>query len=447
MLPPQRGSPLALKIVIVGNGVAGITCAFEARRRDPEAEIAVISGETPYFFSRTALMYAFMDRMTRRNLEPYERRVYDKQGIRRIQDWVVDHDASAKTVRLESGVELSYDKLVLAVGAAPNMFPWAGADAVEDGLVHFVSMQDLDACERLTPSTRQAVVVGGGLIGIELTECLRHHGVSVTFLIREPWYWPMALGPEEAEFVAEHMGEHGVDVALTEEMTRIDVDGDGRVESVTTDAGRTIRCQMLGIAAGVRPNIERLKAFADAPEMDRGIIVDERFETSIPDVFAAGDCVSIHHSDGRAPYGEQIWYSAKRHGAVVAANLFGDGVTYEPPIFFNSSKFYEIEYTTVGDVVQLPGGTMSLYRRMPGKPISQRIVYRDDRVIGFNMLGSRWNHEVLETWVRERRSPDYVRRNLRAAQFDNEFGRVNLDRMSEQTLPIADWTHHLEGRS
>ena len=425
-----------MRIVIVGNGVAGITCAFEARSRDPNARITVVSGEADYFFSRTALMYAYMDVMPRQSLEPFERGVYAKQRIDLVRDWVVDLDAGGKTLSLESGRTLSYDKLVLAVGAAPNMFPWEGADQIKEGKVHFVSMQDLDHCERLTPSTKEAVVVGGGLIGIELVECLAHHGVKVTFLVREPYYWPIALGAEEANFVSEHMRQHGVEVALSEEMTKINVDDSGRVAGVETNAGRTIPCQMLGVAAGVRPNLARLQGFEDAPEMDRGIVVDEFFQTSLPDVYAAGDCASIHHSDGRDPYGELIWYSAKRHGALVAGNLFGDRCAYEPPLFFNSSKFFEVEYTTVGDVVRVPPGAMSLYRKMPGSAVSQRVVYVDDRVIGFNMLGSRWDHELLERWIHERRSPEWVKAHLAQAQFDVEFGRVTLARMTETVLPL-----------
>lgn len=425
-----------MKIVIVGNGVAGVTCALESRKRHAHADITVISGETDYFFSRTALMYAYMDLMPRKALEPYERGIYDKKQIRRIRDWVVDLDATAQTVTLQGGESLPYDKLVLAVGAAPNMFPWDGADQVKDGLVHFVSMQDLDACERLTPSTKQAVVVGGGLIGIELVECLLHHGVDVTFLIREPYYWPIALGAEESTFVAEHMREHGAKVALSEEMTKINVDAAGRVCSIDTNEGRTVPCQMLGIAAGVKPNIGRFDGFKDAPKTDRGIIVNERFETSLDNVYAIGDCASIHPTDG-APYGETIWYSAKRHGENVVPNLFGESNTYKPPIFFNSSKFFEVEYTTVGEVVKVPDGAMSLYRKHPSKPVSQRIVYLDDRVIGFNMLGSRWNHEVLTTWIQERRSPDWVNAHLSAAQYDVEFGRMTLSQMTETTLPMT----------
>ncbi len=436
MSPPEERGEF-LRIVIVGNGVAGISCAFEARERNASATITVVSGETDYFFSRTALMYSYMDMMPRKNLEPFERGVYAKKRIDLVKDWVVDLRADEKKVVLKDGGELVYDKLVFAVGATPNMFPWKGADAIKDGKVHFVSMQDLDQCERLTPSTKQAVVVGGGLIGIELVECLHHHGVQVTFLIREPFYWPMALGKEESAFVARHMSDHGIDVALSEEMTQINVDGAGRVSSVDTSNGRNLPCQMLGIAAGVRPAIASFKEFTTAPECDRGIIVNEFLETSLPDVYAVGDCASIHHSDGRKPYGELIWYSAKRQGTLAGKNLFGDKIAYVPPTFFNSSKFFEIEYTTVGDVVRVPENAMSVYRYMPGKDVSQRIVYVDDRVIGFNMLGSRWNHEILERWVEERRTVEFVREHLHRAQYDVEFGRINLNRMRESVLPLG----------
>ena len=423
-----------MRIVIIGNGVAGVTCAFEARKRDPDATITLISGETDYFFSRTALMYAYMDTMTRRNLEPFERGVYDKQRIARHRAWVVDHDADARVVVTDTGERIPYDRLVLAVGASPNRFPWAGLDDAKDGVVHFVSMQDLDACERLTPSTRHAVVVGGGLIGIELVECLRHHGVGVTFLVREDWYWPMALAKEEAEIVAEQLRAHVVDLRLREEMTRVEVDASGRVAAVHTSTGDRIACEMLGIAAGVRPNVDRLSAWRDAPALDGGIVVDATLETSIPGVFACGDCAVIDRGAHERPLHETIWYSAKRQGALVAANLFGDARRYAPPVFFNSSKFFEVEYTTVGEVVRLPEGASSILLRLPRTEISARVVYHEGRVIGFNMLGSRWDHEVLERWILERRDPEWVVRSLGQAQFDVEFGRATLARFQRHDL-------------
>ena len=107
----------------------------------------------------------------------------------------------------------------------------------------------------------------------------------------------------------------------------------------------------------------------------------------------------------------------------------GDSVRYSPPLFFNSSKFFEIEYTTVGDVTRTPEGTKSHYARHPSKEVSINVTYLPDegeRVLGFNMLGSRWNHRILERWVMERRSRDWVLEHLAEAQYDVEFGRVKL---------------------
>ena len=430
-----------MNIVIIGNGVAGITCAQVARQRDAAARITVVSGESDYFFSRTALMYSYMDKMTRRDLEPLERSVYVRQRIELLRDWVVDMDPAAGTIQLERGGALPYDRLVFAVGARPNMFPWTGADAIEDGLVHFVSMQDLDDCERLTKTSRQAVVVGGGLIGVELVESLLYHGVKTTFLVREPsYYWPMALGREEADYISDHLRQHGVDVRLGEEIDNIQVDSQGRVSGIVTNHGHTLPCQMLGIAVGVRPNIDRMREFTTGPELGRGIKVDPTLVTNLPGVFACGDCAEIHLQGRERPLNELIWYSAKRQGALVGRNLFGDSIAYEPPLYFNSSKFFEVEYTTVGSVMDAPEGAPTLYRKLPGKNVSQRIVHDGERVLGFNMLGSRWNHEILERWIAERRSADWVEKNLRTAQYDVEFGRAPLHKHTVTPLPLhKEW--------
>ena len=425
-----------MKVVIIGNGVAGITCANTVREREFDAEITVIGEETKFFFSRTALMYAYMDLMEKRDLEPHERDSYKRQNITLLHDSVVNLDHKAKTIKTKNGEILNFDKLVFAVGAKPNMFPWPGIDAVKEGIVNFVSMQDLEACESLTPSTKKAVVVGGGLIGIELVECLIHHGVEVTFLIREPFFWPVALGKEEARFVTEHMKEHGVNVVYEDELAEVLSDSNGRVSGIKTKNGQNFDCQMLGVAIGVRPNIAPIKNFKDKPKLGRGIVVDQTLKTSLDDVYACGDCAEIHAPNQDKPLIELIWYSAKRQGKLAAENLLGDQVAYEPPIFFNSSKFFEIEYTTVGQVMSLPNGTPTLYLRVPNKNSSLRIVHDNTKVLGFNALGSRWDHELLEKWIANRRSPEYCLAHLKQAQFDVEFGRIQFETVNPETLPL-----------
>lgn len=413
-----------MRFVIVGNGVAGVTAALTLREREPQAEITIVSGETDYFFSRTALMYAFMDQLPRRSLEPYERRVWNAQRIRLVRDWVERIEAS--TAVLRSGERLSFDKLLIAAGSVPNAPDWPGLSDTRDGVVNFVSMQDLDACERLTGSTKRAVVVGGGLIGIELVECLRYHGVAVTFLVREPWYWPAALNREEAEMVTAHIAAHGVDVRFGDEVASVERDSAGRVSAITSKAGDRIECQMLGVTIGVRPAVDWLRGGPVA--VDRGVLVDAGFRTNVPGVFAAGDCAEIHRP-GHAPLIEQIWYSAKRQGRLAALAMLGDAVCYQPPVFFNSSKFFDIEYTTVGDVSNAPERARHHFFALRRKHASIRIVEHEDRVIGFNMLGSRWNHNLLEQWIAERRSYGFVAEALHTAQFDPEFERIEIPQL------------------
>lgn len=433
---------------IVGNGVAGITAALDLRKRDPRAAITVISGESDYFFSRTALMYSFMDRLTRRDLEPYERGVFDAQRIQRVRGWVTELDAQSRTLKLDNGQSVVWDRLLIATGSRPRRPRWPSLDQVRSGLVNFVSMQDLAACEAVARRGGKAVVVGGGLIGIELVECLNWAGMEVTFMIREPWYWPVALSSSESAMAIDHMRHHGVNVLTGESVVAVETNAQGAVEAVTTEHGTRFECCALGVSIGVEPAVDWLHNVSTPPRLSRGIIVDAGFRTSLPAVFAAGDCAELELAE-RSPLVEQIWYSAKRQGALAARSMLGESIQYEPPIFFNSSKFFEIEYTTVGRFVRessltIPSAfkkpedrvaesqvarmpeTREFYFRYPGQDVSLRIAEQNGSVQAFNMLGSRWDHNKFEQWIQERRSLDDVLDRLHQAQFDVEFGRLDL---------------------
>ncbi len=426
-----------MRYLILGNGVAGTTAALTLRAADLEAEITMVSAESDYFFSRTALMYAFMDRMSLRDLEPYERRVFAKQKIRLVRDTVVDLDATRRALSLASGQTLAYDRLLLAVGSLGARPDWPGLESVREGVSHFVTLADLDRCEHLARATREAVVVGGGLIGVELVECLVFHRKKVTFLVRSPWYWPGALAREESEIVSSHIRRHGVDLHGSEEVAGVQSDPGGRIRVVRTKSGAEFPCQMLGIAIGVVPAVAWLQQVKTPPRMGRGILVSPAFETSLENVWAAGDCAEFQH-DGR-PTVEQLWYSAKRQGELAARAMLGNPIHYAPPIFFNSAKFFEIEYTSAGAVGEPPAGARTFFFPFPGREASARIVEQAGAVVGLNMLGSRWDHALFERWIAERRGLSYVVEHLAEAQFDVEFGRVDL-------APLRSYYREWSGR-
>lgn len=425
------------RFVIVGNGVAGATAARTLRARDDRASITLVSDESDYFFSRTALMYALRGQLDRRDMEPFARTSWRDLRIDRVRDRVVDLDAAAGHARTTSGATLAFDQLVVATGSVPQQLRAPGLDEGTKGVVHFVSLGDLDACEALVPSTREAVVVGGGLIGIELVECLVHFGVRVTFLVREPWFWPVALCREEGERIGAALRAHGVDVRLDDSLAAVERDADGRVASVVTARGERIAAQLLGVCIGVEPGVEWLRTVSTPPALRRGVVVDATLRTRLDNVWAAGDCAEVS-LPGAPPFVETIWYAAKRQGELVGHNLRASTPrAYTPPRFFNSAKLLDVEFTTVGELTRVPEGARSVYRAHPTRPLSQRIVHHAGRVLGFNLLGSRWDHTVLSRWMDEDRPLDWVLDHLSEAAFDPEFTRVPYAQCVVHDLPVT----------
>jgi NADPH-dependent 2,4-dienoyl-CoA reductase/sulfur reductase-like enzyme len=263
----------------------------------------------------------------------------------------------------------------------------------------------------------------------------------VTFVVREDWYFPVALDRDEATLVAEHLRRHGCDVRLGVEAERILRDGAGRLRGVGTasapgagtgadSASPELTCDLAVCAIGVVPNTEFLRGSAIGLAPGGANEVDRARRTSVPDVWAAGDCANVTWLDGsRRP--EQLWYTARDQGRAVASSMLGDETCYRRVSWYNSAKFFDLEYTTAGWVPALlswdntpldPGPEVRRwFQRVPGRFESQRIILKGDRVVGLNMLGGRWRHEPLLEWIDQRRSLDFVLTHLAGAQFDEEF--------------------------
>ncbi len=410
-----------MHIIIIGNGISGITAARHVRKRSL-ARITVISGESSHFFSRTALMYVYMGHMRKADIKPYADDFWPKNRIELVQAWVNEVRSGNKQVLLADGTVLEYDKLVIATGSVPNKFGWPGQDL--PGVQGLYSMQDLEAMERDTRRVKRAVVVGGGLIGMEMVEMLCSRKIPVTFLVRDRSFWGDHLPLQEAELIGRHIMEHRVDLRCGTELAGIVPGADGRVCGVRTNSGEEIACEFVGLTTGVSPNIAWL-AGTTGIATGRGVLVNEFLETSATDVYAIGDCAEFHQNPDpeRGPI-EQVWYTGRMMGETVALSLTGQRTSYRPGVWFNSSKFFDIEYQTYGWVrKELRDGESDHYWEHRSGRQALRVVWdTEDRIVkGVHAFGIRLRHEVLDRYITQGTTVDHLMSNFREASFDPEF--------------------------
>ena len=414
-----------MHIAIIGNGISGITAARYIRKLS-DHKITVISAETDYFFSRTALMYIYMGHMRFEDTQPYENWFWEKNRIDLKRAYVKQIDFSNKQLTFDSGKNMSYDKLILATGSTPNKFGWPGQDL--DAVHGLYSYQDLEAMEKHSAGLKRAIIVGGGLIGIEMAEMFHSRHIPVTFLVRENSFWNGVMPPEESAMINRHILEHYIDLRLETELKEIIDNGSGKACAVMTNKGERIDCGFVGLTAGVHPNISFLKE--TELETQKGIVVNEFLETNIPDVYAIGDCAQASHPlPGRRPV-EAIWYTGRMMGENVAYNICkslsasGGKIAYDPGIWFNSAKFLDIEYQVYGNVqARPPENHTSIYWEHADGKKSIRVIYdnNNNEILGFNLMGVRFRHEVCEKWIKEKTNIETVLQNLPLANFDPEF--------------------------
>lgn len=404
-------------VVIIGNGIAGITAARHIRRISKK-KITVISAENEFFFSRTALMYVYMGHLKWENLEPFEKDYWKKNRIELKQAWVERIEPASKKLFLRGNETLGYDKLILATGSLPRKLGWPGEQL--PGVQGLVTKQDLELLEKNSNNCRTAVIVGGGLIGVELAEMLHTRKIPVTMLIRENSFWRNVLPPQDADFISNHIRSNGINLKFNTQVEKIS--GTEKAETVVTTAGEEIPADLVGLTLGVQPNISFLKN--SEIETETGILVDKYLKTSVDDVYAIGDCAQ--HKDpapGRDKV-EAVWYTARMMGETVAQTICGNPFKYNPGHWFNSAKFFEIEYQTYGRVAaDLTENEQQLHWEHHDQKKAVTISFDKESSIflGINSFGLRMKHEVFDRWLSEERPVEYVLKNLREANFDPEF--------------------------
>lgn len=408
-----------MKIVIIGNGIAGITAARNIRKQSNH-DILVISSETEHFFSRTALMYVYTGHMKFEHTKPYEDHFWDKNRIYLKKAQIKNISFSDKHLFTELDEIVSYDKLIICTGSKPKSLNIDGEKL--KAVQGLYSKQDLDLMELNTKDIKDAVIIGGGLIGIEMAEMLLSRNIKVHFLIRKKNYWGSVLPEEEATMISKHIRAHHINLLPETEIDKIIGDENGRVTGIATKDGKTITCQFVGLTIGVQPNIDFLKN-TDL-KTEKGILVNEFLETNIQDVYALGDCAQFTEPKPLHPPIEQLWYTAKMQGEALAKTICAKKTEYNRGIWFNSAKFLDIEYQTYGLMFNKPlEDEETFYWQHPNKNIAFRANFKKESrsLTGLNFFGIRFRQTIADDWIRNGEHLSHCIANLNKGFFDPEF--------------------------
>lgn len=412
-------------VVIIGNGISGVTAARHIRKLS-DKKITILSAESDYFFSRTALMYIYMGHMTFENTKPYEDWFWKKNRIDLKKGYVNQVDTDSKKLHFANDDTLNYDKLIIATGSKPNKFGWSGQDL--NGVQGLYSKQDLENLEVFAPNNnvcKRAIIVGGGLIGIELAEMLHSRKIPVTFFVRESSFWNGVLPEGESAMINREIERNGIDLRLSANLKEIVSDENGKVQSVIIEeTGEEVLCDFVGLTAGVTPNIDFLKD--SNIETNKGVLVNRHLETNVPDIYAIGDCAEQHEAIGNRRSIEAVWYTGRMMGETIAQTICDNRIPYKPGHWFNSAKFFDIEYQTYGWVHGKKGKPdyeeQYHWKHQDDNKCITIAYHKDINVfLGINTFGIRMRHEILDKWLTEKRSVDFVLKHLNEANFDPEF--------------------------
>lgn len=379
-----------MRYVIVGNGIAGITAADELARRGA-ARVDVYAAEPhPYYF-RPQLPRFLAGDISREQVIARPPAWYDERGIVvHLSTEVVELLPAQKCIRLADGAEVAYDRLLLANGSSPFVPPVPGREL--RGVFTLRTLEDALAIRAYAAHCERAVVIGGGLLGLESARGLKALGLAVTALEFAPHLLPRQLDAEGATVFRRLVEEAGIDVAVGAN-TRI-IEGDAAVTGVTLHDGRAFPAQMVLVAAGVRANTAL--AAAAGLSVGRGVAVDAHMRTSAPDVYAAGD-VAVFNDCSWA-----IIPEAKAHAGVAAANMAGDDVAYEPIVPSTTLKIVGINLTSCG--VDVSGGdNVAEFRRVDAEEgVYKKLILRDNVPVQTTVIGDRSLARKLEQLIVER---------------------------------------------
>jgi nitrite reductase (NADH) large subunit len=382
-------APTRRRLVVVGNGMAGIRTLEEILARAPDRFDVTVFGAEPHGnYNRILLSPVLAGEKTFADIVTHDRAWYAESGIELIAgEAIAEIDRTAREVRGEHGTRRSYDVLLLATGSDPFIVPVPGHAL--PGVIAFRDIADVGKMQVACALGGEAVVIGGGLLGLEAAYGLSRNGMDVTVLHLMPTLMERQLDPMSAEMLQADLQDRGITVVT--EANTAEIVGEDKVVGVRLTDGRVLRADLVVMAVGIRPSVSLARAAG--LEVNRGIVVGDAMCTSDPTIWAVGECVE--HRGALVGLVAPIWDMAR----VCADTLTGRDGAYIPAVTGTRLKVTGIDMFSAGDFLG-DESTEEIVFRDAARGVHKRLVLRGDKLIGVVLYGDAsdgaWYFDMLQ---------------------------------------------------
>lgn len=368
---------ITTKYLIIGGGVAGTTAAETIRKNDPDGKIIIVSDEPYRFYSRIMLSKPnfFLGKIPFEKVFLKTPEFYSENKIELlVGKKAIKLNAAQKIVSLNDGEEISYDKLLLAIGGCARQLTVPGTD--KKGVRTMRTLDDAKDIIETIKNAKKAVAIGGGFVSLETADIFRQSGLEVTVIIREPRYWANLLDEEASLLIEEAMVKAGIIIIKEDEVKEIL--GEESVTGLKTNSGKTIECQIAVVGIGLACPFDFLQM--DTVKMNHGIVVNEYLECETADIWAAGDAAEFND----VILGERIqlgnWANAQMQGHIAGLNMTGQKTKFELLSSYTTSAF-GLNIAFIGNVH--PSEDKEIIRRGTKKDGSfGRLMLKNNKLVG-----------------------------------------------------------------
>ena len=389
-----------MKYIIIGNGVAGTTAAAHIRKLDISGEITILSEEATAFYSRIRLIEYLAKEADKKDIVIHKDDWYEKNNIKLLLSTpVIEIDKDNKQVVTAGGDALQYDKVLIATGGISFVPPIKGSD--KKGVFTLRTIKDADEIMHYGEDKKKVILIGGGVLGLEAGNSLRKTGHEITVVEFFPRLLPRQMDPEGAGILKAQM--EGMGFAFYLGAKTKEIVGDDGAAGIVLEDGTKIDGDVIMISAGVRPQAEL--AIKLGLPVNKGVYVNDRMETGMRDMYAAGDV--IEHRERF--YG--IWTAAAKQGEVAGINMAGGDAAYEGTTMSNVLKVVGIDLAAAGDI-DADMKYQSIVKKDVEKYIYKKLVIQDSILSGCILYGDISGYQKILKAIHAKRNVEDIRQAL-----------------------------------